>query len=146
MLEEAGAGRRAGGGRSRGAELRGRERGGAIAGHRRAGVATVGEFRIRRQFVACHGWAAGRASRTNFAEGELNMSAPYGLEIIDSCSNCSWKSEDFFCQLSPKPMRDFEEVKYTSSYPANAMLFVEGQVPRGAYLLCKGGIKLTMTF
>jgi CRP/FNR family transcriptional regulator len=42
-------------------------------------------------------------------------------------------------------MRDFEEVKYTSSYPANAVLFVESQVPRGVYLLCKGRVKLTMS-
>jgi len=73
------------------------------------------------------------------------MSAPYGLEIIENCATCPWKSSDFFCQLAAKPMRDFEEVKYTSSYPANATLFVEGQVPRGVYLLCKGRVKLTMT-
>jgi CRP/FNR family transcriptional regulator len=47
--------------------------------------------------------------------------------------------------MSSKALRDFEEVKYTSSYPTGAMLFVEGQVPRGAYLLCKGRVKLTMT-
>jgi CRP/FNR family transcriptional regulator, cyclic AMP receptor protein len=73
------------------------------------------------------------------------MSAPYGLEIIDDCAVCPWKSADFFCQLPPKAMQDFEEVKYTSSYPAGAMLFVEGQLPRGGYLLCKGRVKLTMT-
>jgi CRP/FNR family transcriptional regulator, cyclic AMP receptor protein len=73
------------------------------------------------------------------------MSAPYGLEIVESCVNCPWKSADFFCQLAPPAMKDFEEVKYTSSYPANAVLFVESQVPRGVYLLCKGRVKLTMT-
>jgi CRP/FNR family transcriptional regulator, cyclic AMP receptor protein len=73
------------------------------------------------------------------------MSAPYGLEIIDNCQACPWKTGDFFCQMSAKALHDFEEVKYTSSYPAGAMLFVEGQVPRGAYLLCKGRVKLTMT-
>jgi CRP/FNR family cyclic AMP-dependent transcriptional regulator len=73
------------------------------------------------------------------------MAAPYGLEIVDSCEACPWKSEGFFCELSAKPLRDFEEVKYTSSYPAGATLFVEGQQPRGVYLLCKGRVKLTMT-
>jgi CRP/FNR family cyclic AMP-dependent transcriptional regulator len=73
------------------------------------------------------------------------MSAPYGLEIVEDCTHCPWKSADFFCQLAAPAMRDFEEVKYTSSYPANAVLFVESQVPRGVYLLCKGRVKLTMT-
>jgi CRP/FNR family cyclic AMP-dependent transcriptional regulator len=75
----------------------------------------------------------------------MNMSAPYGLEIVDNCATCPWKQAEFFCQLTPKALRDFEEAKYTSSYPAGAMLFVEGQVPRGGYLLCKGRVKLTMT-
>jgi CRP/FNR family transcriptional regulator len=73
------------------------------------------------------------------------MPAPYGLDIVESCSNCAWKSPGFFCQLAPPALKSFEEVKYTSSYPANAVLFVEGQVPRGVYLLCKGRVKLTMT-
>lgn len=73
------------------------------------------------------------------------MPAPYGLEIVDNCATCSWKKDNFFCQLSPASLKSFEEVKFTSSYPANAVLFVEGQVPRGVYQLCKGRVKLTMT-
>src|SRR3989304_6945617 len=73
------------------------------------------------------------------------MPAPYNLDIIEYCSNCSWRSAGFFCQLAPVALKSFEEVKYTSSYPASAVLFVEGQVPRGVYLLCKGRVKLTMT-
>ncbi len=73
------------------------------------------------------------------------MPSPYGLEIIDNCASCAWKKDGFFCQLSSPALKSFEEVKFTSSYPANAVLFVEGQVPRGVYLLCKGRVKLTMT-
>ena len=73
------------------------------------------------------------------------MPAPYGLDIVENCSTCAWKSPGFFCQLAPPALKSFEEVKYTSSYPASAVLFVEGQVPRGVYLLCKGRVKLTMT-
>lgn len=73
------------------------------------------------------------------------MPAPYGLDIVENCSTCAWKSPEFFCQLAPPALKSFEEVKYTSSYPADAVLFVEGQVPRGVYLLCKGRVKLTMT-
>ena len=73
------------------------------------------------------------------------MRAPYGLEIVDNCASCAWKKEGFFCQLSAPALKSFEEVKFTSSYPAHAVLFVESQVPRGVYLLCKGRVKLTMT-
>src|SRR3990172_5290571 len=73
------------------------------------------------------------------------MPAPYGLDIVENCSTCAWKSPGFFCQLAPPALKSFVEVKYTSSYPASAVLFVEGQVPRGVYLLCKGRVKLTMT-
>ena len=73
------------------------------------------------------------------------MPAPYNLDIIENCSTCSWNSAGFFCQLAPVALKSFEEVKYTSSYPAGAVLFVEGQAPRGVYLLCKGRVKLTMT-
>ncbi len=73
------------------------------------------------------------------------MRAPYGLEIIENCMNCPRKSAGFFCDLAAPALKSFEEVKFTSSYPDNALLFVEGQVPRGVYVLCKGRVKLTMT-
>jgi CRP/FNR family transcriptional regulator, cyclic AMP receptor protein len=73
------------------------------------------------------------------------MPAPYGLEIVDSCASCSWKKKGFFCEMSSPALKSFEEAKFTSSYPAHAVLFVEGQVPRGVYLLCKGRVKLTIT-
>jgi CRP/FNR family cyclic AMP-dependent transcriptional regulator len=71
--------------------------------------------------------------------------APYGLEIIDNCTTCTRKCAGFFCDLAPSPLKSFEEAKYTSSYPSDALLFVEGQAPRGAYVICKGRVKLTMS-
>lgn len=73
------------------------------------------------------------------------MAAPYNLELTENCTNCSWRSEGFFCELPDAALKAFEGAKYTSSYPAGAVLFVEGQVPRGVYLVCKGRVKLAMT-
>lgn len=73
------------------------------------------------------------------------MPVPYNLEIIDNCTMCPRKASGYFCDLAASPLKSFEEVKYTSSYPADALLFVEGQTPRGVYMLCKGRVKLTMT-
>jgi CRP/FNR family transcriptional regulator, cyclic AMP receptor protein len=55
------------------------------------------------------------------------------------------KQHGFFCEMAPEPMKAFERMKFTSSYPEGAVLFVEGQNPRGVYMLCKGLVKLTMT-
>lgn len=73
------------------------------------------------------------------------MAAPYGLEIVDNCSTCRWREEGFFCDLPSGALKTFEGIKYTSSYPTGAVLFTEGQVARGVYLLCKGRVKLSMT-
>ena len=42
-------------------------------------------------------------------------------------------------------MEAFDKIKYTASYPAGAVLFVEGQAPRGIYMLCKGRVKMSTT-
>ena len=42
-------------------------------------------------------------------------------------------------------MEAFQPLKFTVAYPAGATLFVEGQVCRGIYILCKGRVKLSAT-
>jgi CRP/FNR family transcriptional regulator, cyclic AMP receptor protein len=51
----------------------------------------------------------------------------------------------FFCQWSLPALQAFRDMKFTTAYPAEAELFVEGQNPRGVYVLCKGQVKLMMT-
>jgi len=72
------------------------------------------------------------------------MRSPYGLEISDNCLNCNLRSDKFFCNLPPKALQAFDAVTSPTSYPKDATLFVEGQSPRGVFLLCTGRIKLTM--
>jgi CRP/FNR family transcriptional regulator, cyclic AMP receptor protein len=73
------------------------------------------------------------------------MRAPYGMELTDDCKTCQLRQNGFFCQLPCSALQAFNAAKFTSSYPADAVLFVEGQVPRGVYMLCKGRVKLTMS-
>jgi CRP/FNR family cyclic AMP-dependent transcriptional regulator len=73
------------------------------------------------------------------------MLAPYGIEPRENCKTCSWRGSGFFCDVSSAGMRVFEAVRRTSSLPGGAVLFVEEQIPRGVFLLCKGLVKLTMT-
>jgi CRP/FNR family transcriptional regulator, cyclic AMP receptor protein len=72
------------------------------------------------------------------------MRSPYGLELIESCQDCHFKSEGFFCKLSAKVLKAFEAVKFTTAYPEGAILFVEGQSSRGVFMLCKGRVKMSM--
>lgn len=72
------------------------------------------------------------------------MRAPYGMELIEDCKTCPLRKNGFFCQLGCQALQAFCNVKFTTTYPTQAVLFVEGQAPRGVYMLCKGRVKLTM--
>jgi CRP/FNR family cyclic AMP-dependent transcriptional regulator len=73
------------------------------------------------------------------------MQSPYGLELVEDCLSCKLCSEGFFCDLPKTEMEAFQKIKFTVAYPAGAALFVEGQVCRGVYILCKGRVKLSAT-
>ena len=70
------------------------------------------------------------------------MRAPYGLNIIDNCATCPVREEHLFCNLSLSALQKLNEIKSTAVYPKSAMLFIEGQLPRGVFLLCTGKAKL----
>ena len=71
------------------------------------------------------------------------MRAPYGLTILDNCLTCPMRSEHLFCNLSPQAGQRLNEIKSTAVYPKGAMLFIEGQQPRGVFVLCSGKVKLS---
>jgi CRP/FNR family transcriptional regulator, cyclic AMP receptor protein len=70
---------------------------------------------------------------------------PYGLPIIEDCISCGARNSGFFCEISQASLTALDEIKYTTSYPKGALLFVEGQTPRGVYILCEGQAKLLTT-
>jgi len=71
------------------------------------------------------------------------MNTPYGLEIVESCSNCKLRREDCFCNLSPPLLKAFSAISHQTTFPPEATLFVEGQASRGVLLLCSGKVKLS---
>src|SRR5579863_5434386 len=71
------------------------------------------------------------------------MRAPYGLNILDNCLTCPVRGEHLFCSLSPQASQRLNEVKSTAVYPKGTMLFIEGQQPRGVFVLCVGKAKLS---
>lgn len=73
------------------------------------------------------------------------MSTPYGIEIAENCLLCKLRSRGFFCELPKAALDEMEKIKYASAYPQGAVLFVEGQAPRGVYVICRGRVKLSTT-
>lgn len=73
------------------------------------------------------------------------MRAAYGLEIIESCMGCKARREKFFCSFSASVTRSTDVVSHHTVMPAGAVLFVEGQTPRGIFILCSGKVKLSTT-
>jgi len=72
------------------------------------------------------------------------MLTPYGLDIIENCLACKMRADHIFCDLPSAALRTFESIKYSTAYPKGAVLFVEGQEPRGIFVLCKGRVKLSL--
>ena len=70
------------------------------------------------------------------------MRSPYGLNIIDSCLSCHVREEHLFCNLPLPALKKLNEIKSTAVYPKSTTLFIEGQQPRGVFVLCAGKAKL----
>ncbi|HTW60053.1 MAG TPA: Crp/Fnr family transcriptional regulator [Terriglobales bacterium] len=68
---------------------------------------------------------------------------PYGLNILDNCVTCPLRQDHLFCNLSLPAGQRLNEIKSTAVYPKGAMLFIEGQQPRGVFVLCAGRVKLS---
>jgi CRP/FNR family transcriptional regulator len=66
------------------------------------------------------------------------------MEIVESCLTCKLRAERIFCDLPASALQTFENIKYATAYPQGAVLFVEGQMPRGIFVLCKGTVKLSI--
>ncbi len=74
-----------------------------------------------------------------------DMHTPYGLQMVENCTTCTLRKDGFFCQLSGDLLRSFESFSHITTYPGGAVLFVEGQMPRGAFVLCSGKVKISTT-
>jgi len=67
------------------------------------------------------------------------------LEIIQSCLSCPAREDGLFCHLGPEALAKLTAIRQTNVYPKGTELFVQGQQPRGLYVLCSGRVKMTAT-
>lgn len=74
------------------------------------------------------------------------MPSPYNLALVEHCSNCPQREiNGGFCNMAAEPVAALDSMKFTGAYPKGALLFVEGEQPRGVFVLCRGRAKLTTT-
>ena len=73
------------------------------------------------------------------------MSALVGPKVPDSCAECDVRFSRLFCNLPIEALRGLDTIKYTASFPKGALLFFEGQSPRGVFIMCTGRVKLSTT-
>lgn len=76
---------------------------------------------------------------------ESDMKAPYGLEIVDNCTQCTHINPAYFCAISKPALCSLDAISHKSILPAGAILFVEGQPPRGLFIVCSGRVNLSTT-
>ena len=81
-----------------------------------------------------------RMSRT-----DGKASGPYGLEVVESCLACPLVKERVFCDLPRPALAAVDAISSSATYPKDAILFVEGQDPRGVFVICNGRVKLSTT-
>src|SRR5271155_5860146 len=74
---------------------------------------------------------------------EKAVKAPYGLPIVDRCLECPLIADKIFCDLSHTALEGLDSIAAPATYPKGAILFVEGQEPRGVFVVCNGRVKLS---
>lgn len=70
------------------------------------------------------------------------MKTPYGLSVIEDCITCPVHKERVFCNLPENALAALDAISSSATYPRGSVLFVEGQSPRGVFILCNGRVKL----
>ena len=71
------------------------------------------------------------------------MHGPYNLELQNDCTTCPMRQDGRFCDVATPALAAINTAKFSTAYPKGATLFVEGESPRGVFILCSGRAKLT---
>ena len=60
------------------------------------------------------------------------------------CVDCVQRKDRFFCDLPAGALQAFDLIKSVASYSRGAVLFRQGDVARGIFLLCEGRARLSV--
>jgi CRP/FNR family cyclic AMP-dependent transcriptional regulator len=78
------------------------------------------------------------------ATSNLRRVSPHS-DFFDNCVDCKLRRVGFACDFRPETSRAFDALTFTTVYPAGALMFAEGQLPRGVFILCHGRAKLSIS-
>jgi CRP/FNR family transcriptional regulator len=79
------------------------------------------------------------------ADEEETMKTPYALELTENCAQCTGQTPGTFCEFAPDLLQALDDVSHKMVLPSCAILFVEGQTPRGIFIVCSGRVNLSTT-
>jgi len=66
-----------------------------------------------------------------------------GLSAIESCLNHSYIANNFLEDLPKATLDALEKISSTSSFPREAVLFIEGETSVGVFIILRGRVKLS---
>jgi CRP/FNR family transcriptional regulator, cyclic AMP receptor protein len=69
---------------------------------------------------------------------------PRRFLVSDGCLNCTLRREGDFCDLPHPLLSEFNGMGHLTLYPPDVVLLIEGEVPRGVYIVCSGRAKLSV--
>jgi CRP/FNR family transcriptional regulator len=96
--------------------------------------------------VCGKGAVSGRTSKQKRSiDLESNMKLQFGRELTDNDVEPANNGACFLSGLSPSALQSLNDVSHQSNLPAGAILFVQGQAPRGMFILCSGKVHLSTT-
>ena len=105
----------------------------------------VRDLRRTRSGLRVLAWAGIASIEIGQATKGQEMITPYGLPVVEDCVHCPLRKANWFCHLSGGLLNSFSASSHLATYPGGAILFIEGQMPRGAFVLCSGKVKLSTT-
>lgn len=73
------------------------------------------------------------------------MTLGYNFTIIEDCIKCAFREQRLFCDIPDEALVRLQNIKATLVYPKGTLLCLEGQAPRGVFILCTGRAKLSTT-
>ncbi|MFI5247963.1 MAG: Crp/Fnr family transcriptional regulator [Nitrospirales bacterium] len=71
--------------------------------------------------------------------------SPYGLPVADNCVSRVLRHHDSSAALSDQTLLGLDHISHATTFPTGTLIFVEGQAPRGVFILCHGRVKLMST-
>jgi CRP/FNR family cyclic AMP-dependent transcriptional regulator len=83
-----------------------------------------------------------KKKRRKMGQGKTTKK-PHGLQVVESSLTWPLLKERIFCDLPKSVLAELDAISSPSTYSRGAVLFVEGQEPRGVFVICNGRVKLS---